>query len=142
MGSIITIDVPGEPKPWQVFIRRGPPSGGYLAYKGYQVDIQAHAKKEWGRRPLLEDVPLEIHLKFFKSYPNRLSKAPELRQRDLTLALCRKPDVDNLVKAAVDGIKGIVFKDDNMVVKIIAEKTFSAKPHTSIKILDATVSML
>ena len=142
MGSIITLDVPGEPKPWQVFIRRGPPSGGYLAYKGYQMDIQIRAKKRWGRRPLLENIPIEVRLKFFRSYPNRLPKKPGLYQQRAIEALCRKPDVDNLVKAAIDGIKGIVFKDDNMVVKVTAEKSFSEKPHTTIEVLDAKVTML
>ena len=142
MGRIFELEVPGEPKPWQVFIRRGAPSVGYLAYKGYQMDIQILAKKKWGRRPLMENTPLEVRLKFFKSYPNRLPKKPELHQQRAIEAICRKPDVDNLVKAAIDGIKGIVFKDDNMVVKVTAEKSFSEKPHTTIEILDATVIML
>ena len=142
MGRIFELEVPGEPKPWQVFIRRGAPSGGYLAYKGYQRDIQLLAKKKWGRRPLMENTPLEVRLKFFRSYPNRLPKKPGLYEQRVIEALCRKPDVDNMVKAAIDGIKGIVFKDDNMVVKVTAEKSFSAKPRTTIEILDATVSML
>ena len=142
MGRIFELEVPGEPKPWQVFIRRGAPSVGYLAYKGYQMDIQILAKKKWGRRPLMENTPLEVRLKFFRSYPNRLPKKPGLYEQRVIEALCRKPDVDNMVKAAIDGIKGIVFKDDNMVVKVTAEKAFSAKPRTTIEILDATVSML
>ena len=142
MGRIFELEVPGEPKPWQVFIRRGAPSVGYLAYKGYQMDIQILAKKKWGRRPLMENTPLEVRLKFFRSYPNRLPKKPGLHRQRAIEALCRKPDVDNMVKAAIDGIKGIVFKDDNMVVKVTAEKSFSAKPRTTIEILDATVSML
>ena len=142
MGSLFVLDVLGEPKPWQGFIRRGAPSIGYLAYKAYQLNIQAKVKEHWRGRPPLEETPLEIRLKFFRDYPNRLPKKPELYQQRVIEALCRKPDVDNLVKGAIDGIKGIVFKDDNMVVKVIAEKSFSHEPHTTIEILDAKVSML
>ena len=115
MGSLFVLDVLGEPKPWQVFIRRGAPSVGYLAYKAYQLNIQAKVKEHWRGRPPLEETPLEIRLKFFRDYPNRLPKKPELYQQRVIEALCRKPDVDNLVKGAIDGIKGIVFKDDNSI---------------------------
>ena len=142
MGNLFALDVLGEPKPWQVFIRRGAPSVGYLAYKAYQLNIQARVKEHWRGRPPLEETPLEIRLRFFRGYPNRLPKKPELYQQRVIEALCRKPDVDNLVKGAIDGIKGIVFKDDNMVVKVIAEKSFSHAPRTTIVILDAKVSML
>ena len=106
MGSLFVLDVLGEPKPWQVFIRRGAPSIGYLAYKAYQLNIQAKVKEHWRGRPPLEETPLEIRLKFFRDYPNRLPKKPELYQQRVIEALCRKPDVDNLVKGAIDGIKG------------------------------------
>ena len=142
MSQLINMTIPGEPKPWQVFIRRGAPSVGYLAYKAYQLNIQARVKEHWRGRPPLEETPLEIRLRFFRGYPNRLPKKPELYQQRVIEALCRKPDVDNLVKGAIDGIKGIVFKDDNMVVKVIAEKSFSHDPRTTIVILDAKVSMV
>ena len=48
--------------------------------------------------------------------------------------MVRKPDLDNLCKAAIDGIKGIIIKDDTVVVKLLAEKRFGPKAMTVITI--------
>ena len=87
MGNLFALDVLGEPKPWQVFIRRGAPSVGYLAYKAYQLNIQARVKEHWRGRPPLEETPLEIRLRFFRGY---------LRSQSYTNNGLSKPYVVNL----------------------------------------------
>ena len=49
-------------------------------------------------------------------------------------ALVRKPDLDNLCMAAIDGIKGIILKDDTVVTRLSAEKRFGPEPMTVITI--------
>ena len=71
---------------------------------------------------------------FIRSYPNNLPKREASRERRLKEALVRKPDLDNIVKAAIDGIKGIILKDDTVVTKLSAEKRFGPEPMTVIKI--------
>ena len=125
--------VPGEPKPWQVWVKMSAPTPGYLAFKAYQATIQVACKQEWGNKPLIETA-VEIHLEFVRSYPNNLPKREASRERRLKEALVRKPDLDNIVKAAIDGIKGIILKDDTVVTKLSAEKRFGPEPMTVIKI--------
>lgn len=39
----------------------------------------------------------------------------------------KKPDLDNLIKAVKDALKGITWKDDSQVVKIIALKLYAVE---------------
>jgi Holliday junction resolvase RusA-like endonuclease len=86
-----------------------------------------------GQQELIETA-VEIHLEFVRSYPNNLPKRETSRERRLKEALVRKPDLDNLCKAAIDGIKGIIIKDDTVVVKLSAEKRFGPEAMTVITI--------
>jgi len=138
MSQLINMTVPGEPKPWQVWVRMSAPTPGYLEFKAYQATIQAKCLEAWGTKPLIETA-VAIHLVFIKSYPKNLPKKEASRERRLREALVRKPDLDNMVKAAIDGVKGTVFKDDTVVVKLSAEKRFGPEPMTVITVYEAGV---
>ena len=133
MSPLINMTVPGEPKPWQVWVRMSAPTRGYQEFKAYQATIQAKCLEAWRNKPLIETA-VEINLVFIKSYPNNLPKREANRERRLKEALCRKPDLDNMVKAAIDGVKGTVLKDDTVVVKLSAEKRFGPEPMTVITV--------
>ena len=138
--------VPGEPKPWQVWVRMSAPTPGYLEFKAYQETVKAKCLEVWRNKPLIETA-VEINLVFIKSYPNNLPKREANRERRLKEALCRKPDLDNMVKAAIDGIKQFptaagprgLLKDDTVVVKLTAEKRFGPEPMTVITVYEAGV---
>jgi Holliday junction resolvase RusA-like endonuclease len=129
MSQLINMTIPGEPKPWQVWVRRSAPTPGYLEFKAYQATIQAKCLEAWGTKPLIETA-VAIHLVFIRSYPKNLPKKEASRERRLREALVRKPDLDNMVKAAIDGVKEIIIKDDTVVVRLSAEKRFGPEPMT------------
>ena len=133
MSQLINMTVPGEPKPWQVWVRKSAPTPGYLEFKAYQQTIQAKCLEAWATKPLIETA-VEIHLEFVRSYPKNLPKREASRERKVREAICRKPDLDNMVKAAIDGVKGIIIKDDTVVVKLSAEKKFGPEPKTVITV--------
>jgi len=133
MSQLINMTVPGEPKPWQVWVRKSAPTPGYLEFKAYQQTIQAKCLEAWATKPLIETA-VEIHLEFVRSYPKNLPKREASRERKVREAICRKPDLDNMVKAAIDGVKGIIIKDDTVVVKLTAEKRFGLEPMTMITV--------
>ena len=138
MSQLINMTVPGEPKPWQVWVRMSAPTPGYLEFKAYQATIQAKCLEAWGTKPLIETA-VAIHLVFIKSYPKNLPKKEASRERRLREALVRKPDLDNMVKAAIDGVKGIIIKDDTVVVRLTAEKRFGPEPMTMITVYEVGV---
>ena len=133
MSQLINMTIPGEPKPWQVWVRRSAPTPGYLEFKAYQATIQVKCLEAWGTKPLIETA-VAIHLVFIKSYPKNLPKKEASRERRLREALVRKPDLDNMVKAAIDGVKGTVLKDDTVVTQLSAEKRFGPEPMTMITV--------
>lgn len=45
-----------------------------------------------------------------------------------------RPDIDNYLKSALDGLNGIVFRDDCLVVQVKATKSYSDKPRLLIQI--------
>ena len=135
MSQLINMTIPGEPKPWQVWVRRSAPTPGYLEFKAYQETIQAKCLEAWGAKPLIETA-VAIHMVFIRSYPKNLPKKEASRERRLREALVRKPDLDNMVKAAIDGVKGTVLKDDTVVTQLSAEKRFGPEPITMITIVE------
>ena len=138
MSELINMTVPGEPKPWQVWVRMSAPTPGYLEFKAYQETVKAKCLEMWRNKPLIETA-VEIHLVFIRSYPNKLPKGEASRERRLKEALVRKPDLDNMVKAAIDGVKGTVLKDDTVVVRLTAEKRFGPEPLTMITVYEVGV---
>jgi Holliday junction resolvase RusA-like endonuclease len=47
----------------------------------------------------------------------------------------KKPDLDNIIKAILDGCSKIVFDDDKQVTTINAQKCYSDKPRIEVKII-------
>lgn len=45
-----------------------------------------------------------------------------------------KPDLDKLIRAALDGMTGICYRDDSQVVGVEAYKLFADYPHTHITV--------
>lgn len=50
----------------------------------------------------------------------------------------KKPDLDNVLKAVLDGINGVAFADDAQVVSIVSDKYYGIEPgvHVTIEALD------
>lgn len=67
---------------------------------------------------LIQDA-IQLNLKFYFS-------KPKSRQRKATtgidLVKTTRPDLDNLEKAILDGLKGVLFRDDGQVWKVTKEK--------------------
>lgn len=53
-------------------------------------------------------------------YFARPKSVPEKKRRDMTV----KPDVDKLVRAVFDALKGVLYRDDALIVSVMAEKVY------------------
>ena len=108
--------------------------------KSYKQRIGYIARKEF-KKPIERDTPLEINMKFYMPIPQYLSKVKKNR---LTLEkevkyVTKKPDLDNLLKAILDGLNGIAYFDDGQVVKLSVEKVYSFNPRTEIEIKELEI---
>lgn len=104
--------------------------------KSYKQRVGYIARKEF-KKPIKRDIPLEISMKFYMPIPQYLSKVKKNR---LTLEkevryVTKKPDLDNLLKAILDGLNSIAYFDDGQVVKLHVEKVYSFEPRTEIEII-------
>ncbi len=78
--------------------------------------------------------PLAVHLNFYftppKSYSKKRIRAIETKEELFT----KKPDVDNLGKAVLDGMNGIMFKDDAQIVGLTIGKHYGHKDYVDVKV--------
>jgi Holliday junction resolvase RusA-like endonuclease len=70
------------------------------------------------------DVPIAIELAFTLPRPTSLPK----RVRHHT----KRPDVDNLAKAVKDALRGIIYRDDAQVGRLVVTKEYGVTPGVTI----------
>lgn len=92
--------------------------------KSYEDEIKMFAKAAMGATEPLE-TPVEVFLYIRNSVPASYSK----KRTEACLSGQEKPinktDIDNIAKAFLDGMNGIVYKDDRQVVELHAKKTYA-----------------
>ena len=78
--------------------------------------------------------PLIVSLKFYRHIQSSISK----KERELRITGAHrpivKPDTDNYIKSTLDGLNGLLWEDDNQIVKIVAEKYYSDHPRVEIEV--------
>lgn len=77
--------------------------------------------------------PLRISVQFVFARPGRLTRKKDPAWR---LPMAAKPDIDNLLKAVLDGLNGVVWADDRQVCQVAdASKWYAAtgeSPQTTV----------
>ena len=82
-----------------------------------------------------------IFIEFFFPYPKSAywpvnkKHNGELRPEAEQMKYTKKPDIDNLVKAVLDGLNGIAFKDDAQISTLCATKRYGEKPQAIVRLL-------
>lgn len=94
------------------------------------------AKESYHDKPL--DGELEVTVIFGRAVQKSISK----KERKLRL-LGRhrpivKPDLDNYIKSTLDALTGVLWKDDNAIVKLVAEKRYMEQPRIEIEVRSMT----
>ena len=80
--------------------------------------------------------PVCVKMRFNYIYPRRLTKHDKLLADLDMLYKVSRPDIDNLVKLVCDAMNGLVYEDDNQVVKLFAEKVYSKREGIELKVLE------
>jgi Holliday junction resolvase RusA-like endonuclease len=119
--------VPGEPvakaRPRATVVNGRPRIYTPAKSVSYERAVGLIAKRAMrGRRKLAGALGVEVE--FLMPIPKSWPKARRLAALHGGVAHEGKPDIDNLVKSVVDGMNGIVFKDDAGITKLAASKTY------------------
>ncbi|WP_283595375.1 RusA family crossover junction endodeoxyribonuclease [Limosilactobacillus sp. DJ3M12] len=98
----------------------------------YKKQLAMMCKFQYKDQPLSGQ--LIVNLKFYRHVQSSVSK----KERKLRLIGAHrptvKPDVDNYIKSTLDGLNGLLWEDDNQIVKIVAEKYYSDHPRVEIEV--------
>jgi Holliday junction resolvase RusA-like endonuclease len=90
----------------------------------YEKSIQTYAKKAMGSTsPLKGAVAAYLHIGI--PIPPSYSKTRQKACIEGIERPTKKPDIDNIVKAVLDGMNGIVYLDDKQVVDLHLTKVYS-----------------
>jgi Holliday junction resolvase RusA-like endonuclease len=144
MGSLpdVRFVIPGPPRGWQRTGQRIAKSKAtgvpfIMNYTTNETEAdewllkRAATEAMGGRKPL--DGPIDLQITAWVPVPRSWSKKKQADALDNLLLPVSKPDFDNTAKL-VDGIKGVVWRDDCLVANFHYYKRFSAWPRTVIEV--------
>lgn len=135
MVSRIFFVVPGEPVPKARprFTMQGGKARTYTptSSAAYEttIGLLAHAAMQ-GREPMQGAVHVQVQA--FFPVPQSWSK----KRKAAAKWHASRPDLDNVVKSALDGLNRIAFADDGQVASIFASKAYSATPRLEVAVYE------
>jgi Holliday junction resolvase RusA-like endonuclease len=72
-------------------------------------------------------LPCYVRIDAYKGIPKSWTRAKRLRAMD-GLEIPGKPDLDNVAKAVLDALNGVVYADDVQVTRLLVTKQYSMEP--------------
>lgn len=124
--------IPGEP------VAKGRPKlsryGTYTPKK--TKEYEEHIKQEWRKNGYKEPLTgaVMVDIVFHRSIQKSGSKAVKTAKLTGKVKPTIKPDLDNYIKAVLDGLNGLAWVDDSQIVNISATKEYSLEPKTVVLI--------
>lgn len=98
----------------------------------YKRAIAKQARLLYDGEPL--DGPLKVHLKFYRHIQKSVSKKEYALRVLGAHRPTVKPDVDNYVKSTLDGLTGVLWVDDNLIVSETSDKFYSDHPRVEVEV--------
>jgi len=80
------------------------------------------------------DEPLVATILCYYPIPKSMPKYKRKMIEEGTLYPIVKPDIDNVAKAILDALNGVIYKDDNQIVELHIKKLYSDNPRVVVKI--------
>lgn len=131
-----TIDGPVQAQQRPRFARRGQRVQTYDAkesrtYKAHVTRTASHyAPGE------LIDSAIELHVVIYRPLTSDIKRSKVQTAKALTgeRKPIKKPDIENLVKGIMDGCTGVLWVDDSLVTKLVAEKVYGEEERAVVTI--------
>lgn len=92
----------------------------------WESEVRFYAQQAMaGRKPT--DGPVSVQMCFTFQRP----KKPKKGSTDF---VTKRPDIDNLMKAVLDGVNGVIFEDDRQVCEVKASKVFDDRSRVDVSV--------
>jgi Holliday junction resolvase RusA-like endonuclease len=134
VSAAIYFVVPGQP------VGKGRPRassrGGFVRMytdsktTSYEAVISKQARHAMGQWEVLT-TPISMRVIAFYGIPVSWSKRKQ-QQAISGQLIPGKPDLDNVAKAVLDALNGVIYLDDKQVVRLVAEKKYSFDPRVEV----------
>lgn len=101
------------------------------------ADYENHIKRQLigqGAEPFGKEVPLKVEVTFYKGHLKSWTKKQVFQAEDGSLLPVKRPDLDNYVKAILDGANEILWHDDSQIVDLLLYKRYDKTPRVEIKV--------
>jgi Holliday junction resolvase RusA-like endonuclease len=135
---MIRLTIPGEvvPQLRPRFARHGNYVQTYDPEKcrNYKAYVRMLAAQKMTEKPI--EGPVEVWIRVYRQPPTSWSKAKTTWAITGTIRPTTKPDLTNLVKGIKDAVKGIIWRDDAQVVRLVVEKWYSDVPRAEMEIIE------
>lgn len=96
--------------------------------KKWRTAVANAARRKWDVRPPIEDESLHVEACFFLKRPEnhwRSGRFAHLLKDDAPATPTTIPDVDKLLRAILDALTGIIYRDDGLVTSAPPEKRYA-----------------
>lgn len=78
------------------------------------------------------ETPMQMQLSAYYPIPKSWSKKKRQQAIDGEIYPNVKPDLDNVLKAVLDALNGVVYVDDSQVINLVATKRYSTDPRVEV----------
>lgn len=99
----------------------------------YESLVRLVASEAMENRERIED-PVSVEIDVFIEPVASTSRSRYAAMIDGRLKPTKAPDLDNIIKSILDGCNGVVFRDDVLVVKIAATKSYAISSRVDVKV--------
>lgn len=132
--SMISFTVPGEPKG-----KGRPRISKYGVHTPKDTVMYENLVKMVCPYSDMLEGELVAEIIAFYTIPNSTSKKKREQMLKCQIRPTKKPDIDNVIKAILDSLNGIAYKDDSQVVKVTAMKLYGDIPRVEVMIREREV---
>ena len=102
---------------------------------GYEAAIADEAARAMsGAEPF--ETPMQMQVSCYYPIPKSWPKKIKQEAIDEEVFPKVKPDLDNVVKAILDALNGVVYRDDAQVVNLVATKRYATEPRVEVYIFE------
>jgi len=96
--------------------------------RAYEKKIVAYYRQTLGAFRWPDGAFVAVKVTAVYPIPKSATKAARAAMQAGTLLPSRKPDIDNVLKVALDALNGVAYSDDSRVVRVSGSKVYGLEP--------------
>lgn len=100
----------------------------------YEQKVACAARKVIGDGTPAIETQCQLRARIYEGIPKSWSNKEHMNALNGIIRPTSRPDTDNYLKALLDGLNGVLFKDDSQIVDVSASKYYSATPRVEIEV--------